>query len=100
MRVADSGTWELATHPEVTRPWSQSIETTSGGTPYLRPEQVLLYKAMGINDDQEPRVKDGGDFLYTLPFLEPSARDWLAGTLSSLRPAHPWLRALALLSVK
>lgn len=97
MRVADSGVWELAGHPEITRPWSESIETTSSGIPYLRPEQVLLYKALGIGDD-DPRLKDGGDFLCVLPFLDARARDWLARTLASLRPAHPWLRALALIS--
>lgn len=95
MRVADSGVWELAGHPEITRPWGESIGTTRSGIPYLRPEQVLLYKALGIGDD-DPRIKDGGDFLCTLPFLEAGARDWLARTLTSLSPAHPWLRPLGL----
>lgn len=95
MRVADSGVWELAGHPEITRAWDESIETTGSGIPYLRPEQVLLYKALGIGDD-DPRVKDGGDFLAVLPFLNCTARDWLTRTLSALRPSHAWLRTLAL----
>lgn len=95
MRVADSGVWELAGHPAITRPWDETIETTSSGIPYLRPEQVLLYKALGIGDD-DPRVKDGADFLTVLPFLERTGRDWFAESLHALRPEHPWLRALAL----
>ena len=95
MRVADSGVWELATHPEIVRPWEESIQFTGTGVPYLRPEQVLIYKALGINNE-DPRLKDAGDFLYVLPFLEPHGRKWLAHTLASLRPEHPWLRAIDL----
>lgn len=95
MRVADPGTWELADRPAVTRPWSESIAFTNTGVPYLRPEQVMLYKALGING-ADPRSKDASDFLYVLPFLERHGREWLAHTLSALRPEHPWLRALDL----
>ena len=98
MRVPDSGVWELARHRQIVRPWSETIEFTSTGVPYLRPEQVLIYKALGINEEEDPRPKDAGDFLYVLPFLEPHGRAWLTQTLSSLRPTHPWLRALTLIA--
>ncbi|SDS54986.1 nucleotidyltransferase domain-containing protein [Microlunatus soli] len=98
MRVADTGVWELANHPEIVRPWSESIEFTGAGVPYLRPEQVLIYKALGINDAEEPRLKDSNDFLYVLPYLEPGGRAWLEHTLALLRPEHPWLRTLDLVT--
>lgn len=83
MRVADSGVWELAGHPELTRPWDETIAYTEAGIPYLQPEQVLLYKAPGIGEE-DPRIKDGADFLCVLPFLDPSARGWRDALPSAL----------------
>lgn len=96
MRVEDIGVWRFAHNHDITRSWSESIDHV-GRVPFLRPEQVLLYKAVGINANADPRLKDAEDFLVTLPFLDQGSRRWLAANLAACRPEHPWLRTLSLL---
>lgn len=62
----------------------------SSGTPVLKPELQLFYKAKGR------RPKDEQDFERCLPRLGPHQRQWLANAIALAHgPDTPWLARLA-----
>jgi hypothetical protein len=84
----DGDTW-ICRHDQTIRlPYSDIIQRTADGIPYLTPELVLLFKA------KNARPKDQADFDATLPHMTPRQRDDLAGLLARAHPGHPWLAAL------
>jgi len=50
---------------------------------------VLLFKAKATRD------KDEADFALVTPRLSPDARAWLAASLKTIQPGHPWIDRLA-----
>lgn len=70
-------------------PLEQAILHTAGGTPFLAPELLLLYKA-----GHTQLEKNALDFLLLLPHLGDGRRRWLAEALIRLDPAHEWLPLL------
>ena len=75
--------------PRIRLPYSEVIEHTNGGIPYVRPEIVLLFKA------KHARPKDEGDLAAVLPRLDASRRRLLAGWLEQVHPVHFWIADLA-----
>jgi len=58
---------------------------SADGTPFLRPEIQLLYKA------KETRQKDVDDPRAVLPRLDRAAVEWLRSALQRVHPGHPWI---------
>jgi hypothetical protein len=85
---ADGGTWVYRRDSNVRMPYTELIERTVEGIPFLRPEVVLLFKAAA------PRVKDEADFDAVLPLLDPERRAWLRTSLRALNPSHAWIERL------
>jgi Aminoglycoside-2''-adenylyltransferase len=81
--------WVCHRDPSVRRPLGEAVAVTPDGIPYQRPEIVLLLKAKRV------RAKDEADLAAGLPGLDPTARRWLADTLTILHPGHPWLARVA-----
>jgi hypothetical protein len=78
----DPGRWTYRRDPTISRPWSETLMTTTDGVPYLAPEIQLLFKAKGL------RPKDHVDAGVVIPLLDEPRRRWLAGHLPE---GHPWL---------
>ncbi len=85
----DGDTWICRRDPSIRRPYSDIIETTGDGIPYVVPEVVLLFKA------KHTREKDEADFRRVLPMLDDQRRAWLWESLTAVHPGHAWLAALA-----
>lgn len=84
----DGTTW-ICRHEETIRlPYSQLIQHTEDGIPYLAPELVLLFKA------KHARPKDQADFRETIPQMSSAQRANLAAFLAYAYPAHRWLAHL------
>ena len=73
----------------ITLPYSELIEHTGDGIPYVRPEVVLLFKA------KHARPKDEGDLAAVLPRLDAARKQQLAEWLELVHPVHFWLGDLA-----
>jgi hypothetical protein len=84
----DGQTWICRRDATIRLPYSQIIDRTPGGIPYLAPELVLLFKA------KHARPKDQADFDGTIPHLTPAQRRTLAELLARVHPEHPWLASL------
>ncbi|MGH9887839.1 MAG: DUF952 domain-containing protein, partial [bacterium] len=82
---ADGDLWRFRRQRSIALPLADLGALTSRGTPFIRPEVSLLYKA------KHRRFKDQRDFDATAPTLDPTARAWLAAALDQAYPAHPWL---------
>jgi hypothetical protein len=80
--------WVCRRDRRIRASYSRVIEWTDGGIPYCAPEIALLFKA------KEPQPKDEGDFEALLPHLAPPRREWLAGSLETAHPGHPWIQRL------
>jgi uncharacterized protein (DUF952 family) len=85
LEEADGDHWRFRRHPSIARPLADLGAVTSRGTPFIRPEVSLLYKAKHL------RFKDQRDFDATAPTLAPTGRAWLAAALDQAHPGHPWL---------
>jgi hypothetical protein len=83
---SEGDTWIYRRDERIRLPYSDVIERTADGTPYARPEIVLLFKAK-----HSDRPKEEADFAAVLPSLEPGRRRWLAESLALVHPGHPWL---------
>jgi hypothetical protein len=90
MNEGDALEWRFRKAPTVTRLRAAVERRSPGGLPYLAPELVLLYKAL----TPARRPTDDADFAAALPALTPEPRYWLASTLGSLAPQHPWFGPL------
>lgn len=82
----DGDTWICRRDPTIRLPYSQIVQRTPTGLPYLAPELTLLFKA------KARRPKDDADLAALLPELSAAHRHWLA---AALPPTHPWHAALA-----
>lgn len=92
LRCPDDGVnWICALDRTIHRPHAEAVAHTPDGIPYLRPELVLLFKAL------QTRPKDQLDFDSTAPHLPADSQAWLATTLAQATgPHHPWLERLNL----
>lgn len=94
--------WVLNREPHVTAPVDRCTGQSAWGLPTAAPEVVLFYKAGGnltaaeleTNGDRF-RSRDEQDFRALLPALTGAQRSWLAESLTTVRPQHPWLAHLA-----
>lgn len=84
----DGATWICRRDPSIRLPYAAVVRRTPDGIPYLAPELVLLFKAKAL------RPKDQRDFTGTLPLLDDTQREALAGFLTRVHPGHSWLTAL------
>lgn len=81
-------TWIYKRDAAIRMPMQRALWTRDGIT-YLQPEIQLLYKGRAL------REKDQIDFVATLPHLDASRREWLAGALIRTEgDKHPWLAPL------
>lgn len=85
----DADTWVCRRDERIRRPYSELIEHTADGIPFLPPEIVLLFKA------KNPRPKDEADFAVALPSLSAGRRQWLDDALALIYTDHPWRASLA-----
>jgi aminoglycoside-2''-adenylyltransferase len=79
------GLWVCRRHEQIRLPYSELIQRTGDGIPYVRPEVVLLFKARGA------RPKDESDLAAVLPRLNAVRRSLLAGWVELVHPGHFWL---------
>lgn len=84
----DGDTWICRRDERIRLPYSDIIQHTQDGIPYLAPELVLLFKA------KHARRKDQSDFDATLPHMSPAQRETLAELLNRVHPGHPWIADL------
>jgi hypothetical protein len=84
----DAQTWVYRRTGELSAPRAWASGRTAAGIPYVAPQIVLLFKAKATRD------KDQADFALVAPKLSPEARDWLAASLRTLQPSHPWIDRL------
>lgn len=84
----DNETWICRRDHRIRRPYTEIIERTPDGIPFLAPEIVLLFKAKNTRD------KDEADFHRVLPKLDRHRRRWLNDALGTASPAHPWREVL------
>ncbi|WP_329404445.1 nucleotidyltransferase domain-containing protein [Streptomyces melanogenes] len=80
--------WVSRRDPDIRLPIDLLGRMSERGIPYLAPEVQLFYKA------KAPQEKDETDFEAVLPLLTPLARTWLADSIKTTAPNHPWLRQL------
>ena len=85
---SDGGRWICRRDGEIRLPYTQLIERTVDGIPYVRPEVVLLFKAKAA------RPKDETDLTDVLPLLAPSRRALLHDWIARVHPGHAWLGRL------
>ena len=74
---SEGDTWICRRDERIRLPYDHVIERTPEGTPYGRPEIVLLYKARHA---ELPKNED--DFAAVLPRLDGARRRWLAEALA------------------
>jgi hypothetical protein len=77
--------WHFRRDPRVTRPLADIGYRSAHGWPVIAPEIQLLYKAAGR------RPKDEHDLELILPLLSGNQLEWLASSLTTWQPGHPWL---------
>jgi hypothetical protein len=78
-------TWICRRDERIRLPYRELILRTEAGIPYARPEVVLLFKA------KHARPKDEDDLDATLPRLDATSRERLAGWLELVHPGHAWI---------
>ena len=81
--------WVCRRDASITLPYSELIQRTSDGVPYVVPEVALLFKAKHLRD------KDQADFHRVLPMMDQTRRSRLTGWLSQVHPDHPWIDKLS-----
>ncbi len=84
----DDDIWICRRDETIRLPYSEVIEHSESGVPYLVPEIVLLFKA------KQARAKDQADFSVVLPRLDGPRREWLSSALARVHPGHPWITRL------
>ena len=81
-------TWICRRDGAIRMPYTELVERTADGIPFVRAEVVLLFKAKHM------RGKDEEDFDAVLPRLDSGRRDWLRAALKRVHPEHGWLGRL------
>jgi hypothetical protein len=84
----DGGIWICRRDESIRLPYTEIIQRTVDGIPYLIPEIVLLFKA------KLARPKDDLDLGGLLPLLDGSRRSRLKGLIGQVHPGHRWLAQL------
>lgn len=85
----DADTWVFQMDRHIRRPYHDAVSVTPAGIPFLRPELVLLYKALRA----EP--KDHADFDTAREHLTLDDRRWLAEAIQNIGGCdHAWLSML------
>ena len=84
LEEVDDDLWRFRRRPGLARPLAELGAVTPRGTPFLRPEVCLLYKAKHL------RFKDQRDFDASAPTLDATARAWLTAAIEHAHPGHPW----------
>jgi hypothetical protein len=84
LEEADDDRWRFRRQLSIALPLSELGAATPRGTPFLRPEVCLLYKAKHL------RFKDQRDFDASAPMLDATACAWLTAALEHAHPGHPW----------
>lgn len=84
LEEADGDLWRFRRQLSIARPLAELGAVTRRGTPFIRPEVSLLYKAKHL------RFKDQRDFDASAPALDATARAWLTTALEQAHPGHPW----------
>ena len=85
----DAQTWIYRRTGELSAPRAWASGRSAAGIPFVAPQIVLLFKAKATRD------KDEADFALVAPKLSPEARDWLAASLRTIQPGHPWINRLS-----
>jgi hypothetical protein len=85
--VVDGG-WTYRRDARIHRPADEVIVVTGENIPVVRPEVQLLY--MSTSSD----AKNQHDFELTYSHLRPADAAWLAQSLATTRPRHPWIGVL------
>jgi hypothetical protein len=85
----DGETWICRRDESIRLPFSEVIQHTPDGIPYLAPELVLLFKA------KHARPKDKADFDRAVSRLSGAQRARLASLLARVHPDHQWIARLA-----
>lgn len=80
--------WICRRDPAIRMAYSELVERTEDGIPFIRPEVVLLFKA------KHTRAKDEADFGAVMPRLGRERRDWLRSALERMHPRHRWRHRL------
>lgn len=84
--------------PRHVLPLEHATGMTDWGVPALTPPVIVYYKAISQTwrdlPSDGPRAHDVSDFEQLLPLLADADRAWLAGSIRSVAPEHPWLPAL------
>lgn len=85
----DGDTWVFQFDRSIRRAYVDAVAFTADGIPYLRPELVLLYKAVLLGE------RNQADFDASVDALGAAARRCLADSLNDVAgPGHPWLAQL------
>lgn len=84
----DGDLWVCRRDESIRLPYTDIIQFSAEGIPYLAPEWVLLFKAKAV------RAKDQKDFDGVVPLLTSQQRETLAELLQRVHPGHGWLAAL------
>lgn len=80
--------WTYRRDARIHRPADEVVMVTSDGIPVVRPEVQLLY--MSTSGD----AKNQHDYELAHAKLPPADAAWLAQSLATTRPGHPWINAL------
>lgn len=84
----DGCSWVFQLDRRIRAPRREVFAVTADGVPYLRPEYVLLYKALG------GREKDDCDFRAALEPMDEYQIGRLSDMLGLIEPEHRWLATL------
>lgn len=89
--------WVLNREHDIALPVDRCARESAWGLPTAAPEVILFYKAGGnlpAAELGEIRARDEQDFAALLPTLGHAQRSWLAESLATAHPRHPWLAHL------
>lgn len=88
---SENNNWIYRRKKSIKKLKNEIFQKTKNGTPYLKPEIQLLYKA----GSKQVREKDFKDFQTILPSLLPEEMEWLKRSLKKQFPeGHHWIQYL------
>lgn len=82
------GLWVSRRDPDHVVPLAEVTWVADDGIRYMRPEVVLLHKAVWA------RPKDDADLAVAWPLLGDAERTWLRDEVARLYPGHAWLERM------
>ncbi|KOO49895.1 nucleotidyltransferase domain-containing protein [Viridibacillus arvi] len=85
---SENNDWIYRREKSIKKGKNEIFQWTNNGTPYIKPEVQLLYKA----GSKQVREKDFKDFQTILPLLLPKEMEWLKLSLKKQFPeGHSWI---------